>query len=667
MIYTGKYDFEAPIKIGNKAHYLKRIEDICKVPAFITIGTAALGNLLELNENIKLKDQIVSILINKLGIIENLPKIQKGIRDMYIPADFKGELLEALKSNSIKEPYAVRSSSTLEDEMLSSGAGIYESYTDIRSDSLFDSIKECWASAFSIKSFCYEKANEDINGRISSMGVIIQEYIKDADFAGVLFSRDPINPSLGARLEYVRGNGERLMSGLVSGQEVNLGFYDENAPIENYHFQEDWILELLICSRRIKEILKCEVDVEWVVRDKHLYILQCRPVTVKEKVIESEWIYPIDRIDIIPKEELGALTPYATKLKKKKVPFYRACRRIKVPVPNWLFARYGQGSDLLKLQEAIVQGDKGYYAIILNKNLQDIQCEEHRLAETMQHILGLTGLSHVTISVRYIPQNTISCISYYDPDKDLCHIECVPGVMKGIKSGYLQPTTYILDKDSKLLEYNDVFYTHYYDMDFATDTFFVQKCGMSIHNTMLGFIEDINKYTRQLYIENIIGAVEWWICQDKLYATDYSKEDKSKYNIDTEADENISFISLGDLEGHVLVFKEEEMAKLEDISYGCSISVDRFNEQIYEFSYMQQLIQRIEAHKADYGSLILAVPIPLLGICPLLTYVDGIVFKNASKLCHLSIILREKGIPAVEVGDEFDTLKDGQRVSYSMN
>jgi hypothetical protein len=45
---------------------------------------------------------------------------------------------------------------------------------------------------------------------------------------------------------------------------------------------------------------------------------------------------------------------------------------------------------------------------------------------------------------------------------------------------------------------------------------------------------------------------------------------------------------------------------------------------------------------------IIAVKKPYAALSALLPHVSGFIFKSASMLCHLSIQLREKGVPAVQ-------------------
>ena len=45
---------------------------------------------------------------------------------------------------------------------------------------------------------------------------------------------------------------------------------------------------------------------------------------------------------------------------------------------------------------------------------------------------------------------------------------------------------------------------------------------------------------------------------------------------------------------------------------------------------------------------IIVTPRPLAALAPLIPYCSGFVFESGSLLCHLAILLREAGLPAVQ-------------------
>src|SRR5262249_48952662 len=110
---------------------------------------------------------------------------------------------------------AVRSSATAEDAADTSFAGQQETILGVQgNDSLIDAIERCWRSLFTERAVAYrEKQNVDAAGL--AMAVVVQKLVP-AESAGVLFTRDPLDPT-GKRMlaEASWGLGEVVVSGRV--------------------------------------------------------------------------------------------------------------------------------------------------------------------------------------------------------------------------------------------------------------------------------------------------------------------------------------------------------------------------------------------------------------------------------------------------------------------
>jgi hypothetical protein len=74
---------------------------------------------------------------------------------------------------------------------------------------------------------------------------------------------------------------------------------------------------------------------------------------------------------------------------------------------------------------------------------------------------------------------------------------------------------------------------------------------------------------------------------------------------------------------------------------------------------MQRMRRRISEQKAQGEKVLLYLEKPYLFFAPLADLVDGFIFGQASLLCHLSIILREKGIPAISLQGRESSVSDG--------
>lgn len=641
--------------VGNKAYYLFTLANICTIPSLICLDADLFKNVLFEEENKKLRNKILQAFTNKLGLVSELETIQAEILTMYIPEVIQTSIKERLKETNMHGPYAVRSSSLLEDNATHSGAGVYESYTNVSEYEILDSVRKCWAAQFSVRSLSY---NSDICSLEQfRIGIIIQEY-KTAIKSGVMFSVDPVCPANGMRIEMVEGNSEKLMQGEVSFEKVLHCIENQGNLTISENNTENWIKELFEICARLRKTLNYEVDVEWAYDGNKVYILQCRQITTIVDEVKSEWLKKITEIDTIPIEELGAIAYSRKKFVEKSIlPSF--CEDLKIPCLGWYFLRYSKNSSIDKyVKEIVKQSGEGHYSIMMNKLFMDFQCHSDDLVEMLLYIINMARTDYITVSIRFIPHNEYSLISYYDAVNKRVRIECVPGVMKGLKSGYLTPTTFITDSDGKLIEKNLIHYTQYYEIDLQKDFFYTVECDMNC-SYVEKYIEKIAKATVSLYNKFVSGVLEWWICEEEFYATDYSLESGTVNNKVLSEDADRIVLSKGNVQGHIVRMPEEIIEELDAFSYSCAVSVNVYDEKVSEIDTIKKMENFLLRKKKEYGTIILASACPYLFLSPFIQHVDGFIFKEASLLCHLSVIIREKSIPSVCIGEDFYELNEG--------
>lgn len=173
-------------------------------------------------------------------------------------------------SQSGKYSVAVRSSCTAEDGFSDSMAGHFSTYLgEMTFNEVLVNIK---AVVSGIKDA--EKQN-------TGMGVVIQAKV-EADYAGVLFSSDPISYRKDQMLmTYTEGMGDKIVSGEVEGKDILV-----SVKGEDYKFDVDLdeSLETLLKklaeeSKNLEKKLGYPLDIEWAISEGELYFLQCRPLT----------------------------------------------------------------------------------------------------------------------------------------------------------------------------------------------------------------------------------------------------------------------------------------------------------------------------------------------------------------------------------------------------
>ncbi len=172
---------------------------------------------------------------------------------------------------------AVRSSATAEDLEYASFAGQHDTFLNVGEKDLIRSIKKCWASFFNLRAIIYRKHNGILNSN-SGVAVLIQRMV-DADFAGVIFTRDPIGKK-NIYMEAVEGLGEKLVSGEVTPSSYMVdreGFdiLEEREPI----LSKSHVKELAKTALKIEAAYGKPQDIEFAIKDGKIFILQSRPIT----------------------------------------------------------------------------------------------------------------------------------------------------------------------------------------------------------------------------------------------------------------------------------------------------------------------------------------------------------------------------------------------------
>lgn len=188
--------------------------------------------------------------------------------------------------------FVVRSSSNAEDLSDFSAAGIYESINHVTTaENIFNSIKEVWASLVSPRSVRL-RHQVGISLDDSYMGVIIQEEIK-TDLGGVLVTSNPLDKS-DIRNVYINistKSVETVVDGsflpiqylyntLEGGSRtLTLGDAKEDlSPEKRKLLQKLAFAGRLLQSHFSKDYtFNTPADIEWAIKDNHIYILQLRP------------------------------------------------------------------------------------------------------------------------------------------------------------------------------------------------------------------------------------------------------------------------------------------------------------------------------------------------------------------------------------------------------
>ncbi len=225
----------------------------------------------------------------KLPVPGGYVLISDAISGGIVCEEALAEISDLITRLSPRHTYAVRSSALNEDGASASFAGQYESLTDVPVEGICNAVMDVADSANSARVEGYTdhigggSEGESGNGNSSSkIAVVIQKFVKP-EFAGVLFTSDVITGKDDHFVgNYVRGEGEKLVSGAENASEFRIGAikYSYDGPSEFKRYAK----ELGSYCRKIRRAYGVPMDIEWAVSKKKVYILQARPITTLKRL-----------------------------------------------------------------------------------------------------------------------------------------------------------------------------------------------------------------------------------------------------------------------------------------------------------------------------------------------------------------------------------------------
>jgi pyruvate,water dikinase len=213
-------------------------------------------------------------------------------------------------------PVAVRSSATAEDGAIFSFAGQQDTFLGVTGmEAILEAIEACWHSLVSDRAMVYRQ-QQGIAEQDLAMAVVVQRLVP-AEVAGVLFTRDPLDPSGQQMLvEASWGLGESVVSGKVTPDRYHLDREtgklldrhitakpiqrtprgEEAVPIDKQTaacLDGEMLARLAELGRFVETYHGEPRDIEWAFAEGRFWLLQSRPITAgglaeREQVRQEE-------------------------------------------------------------------------------------------------------------------------------------------------------------------------------------------------------------------------------------------------------------------------------------------------------------------------------------------------------------------------------------------
>ena len=213
---------------------------------------------------------------NTLKTANHLNDPRELVSQMTFSDAFLSELKEACDSLGT-DSFAIRSSATDEDAREHSFAGLLESVIDIDAESCPEAVRRVWASFYARERLMFP-IQTPLDGPVPSMAVLLQECI-ESDFAGVIFTRHPLEGDEAVLINVTRGEGETVVSG-KGGESVTIKRVDVMKDVlpESGVLSAVQLRELVLTALRVEEALGEPQDIEFAFSHDVLYLLQTRAI-----------------------------------------------------------------------------------------------------------------------------------------------------------------------------------------------------------------------------------------------------------------------------------------------------------------------------------------------------------------------------------------------------
>jgi rifampicin phosphotransferase len=529
---------------------------------------------------------------------------------------------------------AVRSSSAAEDSARQSGAGQFASLlSSFGPDDLMLAVKDVQASA---------------GGH--AIPVIVQVAI-DAQFSGVAFSCDPVSfdrePFL---VSWVRGNGQDLVSGRTDGSLlVARSATDVDGQ---WPGQPETLAGLIGVLRAMEREFGQPADVEWAIdHARKLWLLQARPVVL---------VSP-ERTDALSAAELSLLPPVVAGHSKMRL--RAAASRAGVPMSAAVVLTTAAGQSPPPLPATIPAAGAAALSIVLLHPCQangkvhrefaqvgsfDVPffthgCRRYAIrrypqpdsaaavaADVLQRGLDSSWLASVVVQEIYDAAAT-GIVRRLDED-----YVAELAVGHFLPKGVVDPSLFIVSQSGQVLESHrleqDVAY-RFINGHVVTERPVEEQFTLSDAEVAKAVLD-----VAPLFAEYPKAALEFGVLRSRA-------GEVTGYVIDmAEAD---SHTAAGKLDRELIRDGVLSPGRAEGIGARiCNAADGDLDMHLLEdFDGAGQLVENV-VFIADRASVDL---LPLVSRCGRNT---AFVFRHGSLLAHLSIVLRERGIPALSLKDD---------------
>lgn len=594
------------------------------------------------------------LFLYKLNVPESLfIEATDDLSEIACPA-FQQQLFQQLapfKNSDDRYDIAVRSSALNEDGDSDSFAGHYESILGLMTEEeVLSAIKRVILS------------QEKVDSKSSStnkMGVVLQRFIR-AEYSGVIFSSNPFTFSKKECLvSFTSGCGEKLVSGEAAGTDVMVTLSEKGWTLPDPQilpFGEQKLFELCKNVKDLERFLGYPLDVEWTIQNGVISYIQCRPLTAITKIASKTVPVKAKALAEIPQQLLQS-DKVSLRLDAhiKHAPISDAYIIVnntanKQPLASLQTIRRSslcQGYSAVviypkRISEKVVRAFIGDTSRLRHDLLADTESKTNaspKYADIADCAAAFSTMANEEVWISSIIVQEIYSPTYTGVVKkegENVLFEIIKGHF--FTKGTLPSSNYLVSPKGEILSKQEVCQDEWYEICEGT---VIEHLAATKHENSLSNDE----------VQSILQAFDAFLQEEdaliEFGLLEINQEPKP-YLIDLiKNEESLPELSVNELSQGILS-RGKRTGKL--------LYVELTDEDSFDLHFHNAFNESLQNNEEPIIFACKKTSIELLRLIYEHKSTNiGFLFESGSILCHLSVVLREKEIPAIQIGS-FDAL-----------
>lgn len=603
--------------VGGKFAALAELRTSFSIPAAVCVTAAAFNAALTAGERRAVERFFQDVRATVGAFLpEAHAELWRELHGLAVPPAARQALAEAMAAELRPGPsgFAVRSSAVGEDEADQTMAGVYESFLGMRDlDQICDAVAACWRSYYSYRAVMARIRQRDFSPA-PRMAVIVQDLVNPV-LAGVAFSDGP--SGAGVEIEYVEGLANDLLAGCGHGRRF---VESEPGPAPD---ELDLVVQTV---RRLAAHAGRPVDVEWAYDSHRVHVLQARPARVgKPRPSGPRFSLARLYLDVrLPTDlDLADCADVYTLYTSKRAGVYRrAAAEGVLTGPGLVVCFDGPGLAINgpALLDALDLADgAGSVVVDLGATVRQLVLPADGLLPLLARSCNPGGGDVQTAIVRRFLHGEAAFISRFGDDDTLWLDVTTEGLL-ALNRGLCDAATLTIPPGRS----SPASWANVPD---------------DVARALQANLTSVARFTRLCDNSGRGTQLEWVLDQGRPYFVDFSSTGAEVVRIERQA--GAACVCAGTAAGPLVRLDDE--ALLARLSTGSAVSIGK-EADMGEHEGLVALRQAILDAPAP-PVVHAARPYAVLSV--LFDDVAAFVFEAGSLLCHLAVLLRERGIPAV--------------------